>query len=408
MAEEVEAPIFVPDPPPGGVDEVTAEWILRQFYRLTSTTQVIEYTNIIQDGDFTDHVNNASNPHQVQHAQLPDVLFASNPHQVQHAQLPDVPFPTILENPHGMMRWLGAWVAGDYLKNDVVVAGDWTRIAIVDTGDSAEVIPIGTPDWVYQGASPPDSITAKELRIAQRYTNSLPIFITGYRVYTEIGSVYRLYVIEDPDGAAYYIPLTSFTGTSSGWLEVDILPRILAAGTTFELWCAIQEPDPVPVTWTANYNYQTPNNPAVPGLGEVTHSNKTLGVLDINKTDDDSTDQSANLLALAPGDVISVQGQVWAIQAPPIDEGTYVTFSVAPSQQAPADGVFLFTFETVTAAPIDTVVDTDYFLADPEVSGRYIIDGGTPVVTNDAYGVDVKVQSASFSSDWETVAYSGR
>jgi hypothetical protein len=52
------------------------------------------------------------------------------------------------------------------------------------------------------------------------------------------------------------------------------------------------------------------------------------------------------------------------------------------------------------------VIDTDYWLTNDNVEGRYRIDGGTETVTQDAYGVDVRIQDASISADWDLMAYS--
>ena len=215
--------VFTYDPPPAEMDPVTAEWIIRQLSRVTNSTTVIKETTTEQEGDIEDLEYNLS-------AHLQD---NTNPHLTRHAQLSDVAFPTILDNPHGMMRWLGNWVAGDYLKHDVVRDGDWLMIANKDTNERAAPVPTGDPAYVYQGASPTAPISAKELKIAQRYTPANDGYITGYRVYTVVGNNYRVYVVRDPDGVNEITEIFSFTAASAGWAEYTIQPLLITSGAVF-------------------------------------------------------------------------------------------------------------------------------------------------------------------------------
>lgn len=302
-------------------------------------------------------------------------------------------------------RWLGEWVAGDYSKSDQVIDQGWLMVANKPTSERPAPQPIGTPAYIYTGTSPTDTITAKQLAAGMRYLVGQNGYITGYRIYQVQDYEYSVYVVRDPDGTNELTEILSFVGTATGWREFTLAPIIALSGEVFELWVGTTEPDATPTTITGDWNYQTPNNQGTPGIGNALHSNKTLGVIRFNNIDDNGGDRSAELLALTPGDIIEVNGQRWSIQADPIDGGTYVEFGIAPAVQATPDGVATFTFETVTATPITTVVDLGYWNGNTNVAGYYIIDGGVPVVSDDQYGVDVMIQNASISEDWDFQAY---
>jgi len=311
-------------------------------------------------------------------------------------------------NPNGTMRWRGFWVTGrEYKKHDVVRDGDWTMIALRDTYDRPAPQAIGQAAYIYQGSSPTGPITAKELTVGHRYIWAVSGWLSGWRAFTVAGNYYRIFSIVDPDGANEFAEILSFDATTTGWHEASLTPQFILAGTVFELWSAAQEPDPTPTIWTGNWDYGTPPNPGTPVSGSVVHANSLLSVLSIHKVDNDGGDRGAELLALDIGDIFVGPGDLrWSVQGV-ADQGLYVDIAIAPAQQAVPDGVFNFSFETVTATPITTVIDPDYYLGNAGIDGRYRVDGGAVVVTQSAYGIDVEVQQAYISSDWALVAYSG-
>jgi hypothetical protein len=233
------------------------------------------------------------------------------------------------------------------------------------------------------------------------------LFLKGWRAYTVTGNEYTAYLVEDPGGAHQITELLSWKATTTGWDEFSIISKIIPDGVRFRLALVITEPDPVPTTWTGNWDYTTPNNPGIPTSGVILHANQLASSLRVHKTDNDGGDRSADLAGILPGDIIEGPGGLrWSVQAV-TDQGVYVDFSVAPAQQAAPDGVAMFTFETVTATSVTTVVDSDYYAGDPQVSAGYKIDDGAEVSTQDAYGIDVKFQEAYVSPDWEVVVLSG-
>jgi len=306
----------------------------------------------------------------------------------------------------GRVRWRGpSWDGTKHLKNDMVRDGDWLMIANKDTLDKPAPQPMGNPAYVYAGASTTDTLTAKELRTGQRYVFATSLYITGWRAYTVTGNTYRTFIVSDPDGVGEITELLSWEAITTGWVEYSIAPTIYPEGTTFELWLAIAEPDPTPTVFSGDWQYLTPNNPAIPASGQIIQADKEIASLRVS-VDDITSDRGAELRLMTAGDVIVGPGGLrWSVQVV-TDYTTWIEYTVAPAQQDIPDGVGTFTFETVVATPITTVVDPDYFLGNDAVSGLYIIDNGAPVATQDAYGIDIQVQEANISPDWDMAAVS--
>lgn len=302
------------------------------------------------------------------------------------------------------MLWRGQWVDGtEYQQREVVRDGNWTMIANKTTTDRPAPQAVAQPLWVYQGASPTSQITAKSLILAQRYTLGVAATILKYRVWTVIGNDYTVFARDESSGAI--TTLISFTASAAGWQEFATSGNLFPVGTAFSVGVYISEPDPSPVTFTGRYNYSTPQNAIAPILGQVTHANSSPSLISVNKTDDDSVDQSASLGGLSIGDIIEGPNLRWSIQAI-VDRGTYFDFTVAPQQQDVPDGLHTFIFETVSSTPITSILDPDHWLTQPNVDAWFSVDGGPETITQTAYGIDIEVQEYSASEDWDIVALS--
>lgn len=302
------------------------------------------------------------------------------------------------------MRWLGVYNQGQtYYKNDVVIDGRWTMIANKETSDRPAPVPDGDPEYIFQGTMSNTDVTAKQVMFGQRYTLEAAGWIDGYRIYVFNGQSYNIYLNRLTTGGID--ELIKFTASTTGWVEFSVTP-VIAMDTEFDLIAVVTEPDPTPTTWTAEYVYSLPNNVTVPIAGQITHSNKEMGVLSISKTDNLGADRETELLALTIGDKIDGAGGEWVIQSS-ADNGTYMSFGISPSSQGTA-GTYTFSFHTVTATPIQYGIDTNYYQPYPNIQGLFIADGGYEdiAVSENAYGVDLLYQDAVVSEDWELVAYS--
>jgi len=306
------------------------------------------------------------------------------------------------------LRWMGAWTAGTYVMNDVVLDNSWTMVCVAASTE-APAAPqlIGSSAYLYAGASPTAQVTAKQVWFGNRYTATVAASILKLRIYAITDTHYDTMIVTDPGGAGERVhPGTSFVAVSTGWVEVPISADVVPVGTVFDVMVRANEPDPTPTVWSGNWDYTMPNNPTIPTAGNISHSAKELGSLRINKTGDDG-DHTVAIEALAVGDIIEGSGQRWTIQAIN-DNTTWIDFTVSPAAQGAAGGVQAFNFETVTATPIDYMSDPAYWGAGP-TQGMLIVDGlyGDIVPDSNAYGVDIEVQELLLSPDWEVMSYSG-
>lgn len=302
------------------------------------------------------------------------------------------------------IRWRGNWVDGNtYELNDAALDYPYLMIANKQTTDRPAPQEAGLPTFVYQGASPEGNLTAKSLLVGQDYVFPASGFLTNYRIYGKTGNEYTPYY--RADGGAI-VTLPSFTATSDGWVTFPTNSPLFVAGNVLTLAVYITPPNPAPTTFNGDWNYITPNNAANPTNGQIQHANKALDSFRISKTDNGGGNRGPELEALTVGDVIDGAGTRWTI-LDINDNGTWIEFVVSPGSQGAPDGVQDFIFETVASVPITTVIDPDYFVPNGNVAGWYTIDSGVREDTQDAYGVDIEVQEASVSDDWDLMALSG-
>jgi hypothetical protein len=178
-------------------------------------------------------------------------------------------------------RWMGEWAPGSFEAYDQVEDQGWLMIANKTTTDRPAPQPAGDPVYQYTGTLTPQSVSASQAWIGGRYTpQTQSVLITGLRVYMELGQDYRVYSVEDPAGANPIITellnLTDYQGTP-GWNEFSVSGEILNVGETMDIVALVKEPDPAPVTVSANYDYQTPQNPTVPTTGTTPIATRRTG-----------------------------------------------------------------------------------------------------------------------------------
>jgi hypothetical protein len=309
-------------------------------------------------------------------------------------------------------QWKGEWGPGSYEAYDQVEDQGWLMIANKTTADRPAPQPAGDPAYLYTGTLTPQQVSASQAWIGGRYTpQTQSVLITGFRVYMELGQDYRVYSVEDPAGANPIITellnVTDYQGTP-GWNEFNVSGEILSIGETMDIVALVKEPDPAPVTVSANYDYQTPQNPTVPTTGTIQHSRGQSDVMSIHYTDSDTTDRTALLQALTAGDTIVGAGLTWTIQTSS-DQGTYINFTVTPAAFGAPTGVQNFDFNTNAPQPIDYQQDTDFWLGDASIKGLFIADDEySNIVPNDnQYIIDVRLQDMNVSPDWDFQAVSG-
>jgi hypothetical protein len=308
--------------------------------------------------------------------------------------------------------WKNKWIGGTYNLNDMVTDGKWTMIANKQTTDRPSPQPIGSALWFYNGDMGPVSSTGKQIIISTRFTNvPEPSFLLAYRVFTALGFRYEVFMIKDPLGSPIYTEIAQFTGNENGWVETELPLTVIELGSTLDIAVRITDPDPnVPPSseLIANYNYVKPSNIPAPGVGEIVQSDGLMGVLRVNYIDSDANDNTSDLQALGTGDIIIGAGTNWTIQKAE-DKGAYIDFDVALATQGAPEGVQQFTFEVESTKAISYGYDANYYSTLPSLEGLYILDGPyeDAIPTQNAYGIDAKLQAATVSADWDAVAFSG-
>ena len=299
-------------------------------------------------------------------------------------------------------QWMGTWAEGTYEDRQQVIDQGWLAIANKQTEDRPAPQPQGEAAWYYS----PDNMTteqatAKTIIFGNRYTWPTNGYLNKYRIKVAAGDHYVVYTVYDPLGVAAVTVEADFVATTTGWVEFGLPQTIITAGTTFDLIVKVNEPDPTPTVWVDQWDYDTPNNPAPPASGEIIHANSAVTVLSVHYTSQ-TIDRTADLQALTVGDIIDRNNSSWAIQSIS-DQGTYINFGISPGVQDSPDGVGDVSFETVTATPISYGREVDKWLGDANASGLYIADGAYEDIVPDdnAYGVDLEIQQAYVSPDWD-------
>jgi hypothetical protein len=88
---------------------------------------------------------------------------------------------------------------------------------------------------------------------------------------------------------------------------------------------------PGPTVWSGSYSYITPAVAGTPNMGEIVHGDNLLSQMLFSKTDLGSTGYSGAPLAI--GDVISINGVRYTLDAVPRDMGDYYSVYIEPETQ---------------------------------------------------------------------------
>ena len=310
------------------------------------------------------------------------------------------------------VKWGGEWneLNTPYEKWTMVTEDGWVMMSIVQTSDRAAPQRIGEPFYLYTGVNMVRfTENARQVCFGIRATGSTTegYWLNGYRVGVIAGNSYEIVIVKDPSGVREVEFISSFDATQDEIREFGLEPRPVAAGTEYDLIAIVKQTTVTPVDTLANYNYSTPTNSAQPAPGQIIHADKAVDVLSISYTDNDSNNLSALIGSLNPGDIISAQGVEWAVQSVS-DQITFADIEIAPHTQLSSDGVKEFTFSQIPEVSISYDAENTYWSGSPyagEVEGLFVADGSwEDVVANDnAYEIDLLVQEASSSPDWELV-----
>jgi hypothetical protein len=172
---------------------------------------------------------------------------------------------------------------------------------------------------------------------------------------------------------------------------------------------------------TGGWIYGGQDNVAAPAISQWNRNNAN-NILRIDKTDLDTVDRTTELLGIIPGstiqfvDTVTPTNQVaYLTLASPVDQGTYIEYSVSLQSQAGLIGTgdaTTMTADIPVAQPTKFDFQTDKWLTDTPtwaaIQSFLQYDGVTqPVDPNLGYGIDITFQELSQSADWDLIALGG-
>jgi hypothetical protein len=310
------------------------------------------------------------------------------------------------------MHWQGQWEQRAYSAGMTVMDGGWTMVANKETTDPAGPQGVGLPYYLYNGTVGSNSDTAAQLITGTRMNNSL---VAGFMYGVRLGVVdtyrYQVYAVRNPLGPfPEVIPITEFTANTTGLSTINTGQVIIPSGVPFDVVSVVTLPDPGATNVVALYDYVTPQNGRAPIPGEIVHPRNNPGtmLIDYSSASGPPNDMEIAVKGLTIGDLITdANGFVWTVQGN-VDEGSYATVGVTPAIVSSA-GTMNFTFTTKLPTVLTYDEDVDYWTNNrPSVQGLFGADTAYVDIVPDGtyYGVDILIQEAVISDDWEVVAYS--
>jgi hypothetical protein len=307
---------------------------------------------------------------------------------------------------HDAMSYKGEWQPdAEYRKDDVVVDFPWTMVANTQTLERAAPQPTGESAPIYQGVghSLLSEPTSNVVWCGERYTFNKGGFINAYRVYVPVADSnveYTLYILDETSNKLTFIINSKMYAV--GWTDIPVGHTVVQDGTVLTLVMAIRNPSGGSSSFNASWNYIRGNGD--PLAGEIIHQNNGREMR-VSWTDDGSGDQTANLATLEAGDEVSAGGFSWVITEIISNVGGVIVFDVTPQTRAD-NGLYNTVFTVYSPATIPYPKDLDYYSGSAVVEGLYGLDDLSNIVADDSsYGVDIEVQDAYISDDWDFVGY---
>ena len=206
------------------------------------------------------------------------------------------------QNAIDAVRWVGERSdSRTYYKDEMVFDNRWLAVANKETTQPAAPFPSGTSEYIY-GDTPAwlnAATVVPQVITGHQYTFNEAVSISQARVWCPTSSslhpnrIYELVTVNRSD------PLNivttrygQFVPTSIGWYVAGSTTRLLTAGSIVDFLLTVTDTSTETV-YNLNYDYLVPNNETIPLAGEIVHSNKAIGQLWVNKTDN-TGDQSAD------------------------------------------------------------------------------------------------------------------
>ena len=398
-------------PPPAGPKTVRELF----HYLWKHLTGVVTVTNT--------HIIDNTNPHNVTHAQLPDV--SPNQHHNQAHLLLGADHTDVLAGTAALRDGLfwngtkfsldkrmnyiyGGFVNGTtYQPDDVLQDNGWLSIAKVVTTQRPEPIPLGPTQWLVDELAPGwtiSNIVANNVATGHDMVPTVDFIVTDLRIYIPIAdpnvwyrAIYKVFT----DVNFPTVVLTEWAqALAVGWRDYPIDPKISKANVKIQV--VMQSENRAGLsTSTVGYNYSSDNTDIAIPSG-VAHRRMNRTYVDFSKT------PAIGIMNIPPvsGSQITAAGGVdWNVGSV-VDNGTWWRLEITGPGN-PADGLVTFTFNTPSATA------NQYFYNNPNywnthstpngtVQGIYAPDGFATYNQN-GYGVNLKGTPVILATDWEVL-----
>lgn len=311
------------------------------------------------------------------------------------------------------MQWLNVWAPGTYEEFDTVYDQGWTMVANTQTSDRAAPQPSGGPV-----TSLPDLPAWAQQQFAgfvlysNVYTFATLGSLTGFRIWiqdVDPGVEYTPFLQDRTDPANVVTTILDPVLGSSfppGWLEVNLQGTLVLPGTIFAVGVILNDTSSF-TTFNGNWDFAGSNNVENdPGIG-ASEYNLAGTLLRVNKTDNDLNDRTVDLGDVVAGSQILFGGTTNTVQLV-VDNGTYFTYTVSRVGAEPVQAVYDHVFNNPDAPDVDYVEIVAQWSTTPtwasNIDGELSLDGAPAVVSDNAYGTDLRIQVYTSSTEWDLLS----
>ncbi len=306
--------------------------------------------------------------------------------------------------------WHGEWDDDreqPYARGSIVRDDAYLMVANRQTTDKPAPQPYGGREWVFGIYDNPTmaQVSENENYIVRGMRVTMPEagFVGGVGVLLpsdDANQLYELWFVLNPLSSTDRKPsfIAAFDGSvADGPISLVRGLSILPAGTVFDVLLTMTRNDLVETTFGAEWQYEHKNGTAD---SEKIRHHSGGGSMSIHFQPKSGPNQGANLQTLEPGDTITAGGQTWTIQEILTIRGSSIDVSVSPSVRISEDE-YDFLFTQFQPAPIEFLRDSGYWSSDPDVTGLRGDSLRGVIETDTAFGVDVEIQRAIISEEWD-------
>ena len=325
------------------------------------------------------------------------------------------------------MRWLGNWTQQLHKRFDTVRDGAWTMVANKDTEGRPAPQFSGSPQHSYPDVPVWDIPTPTHVGVVhsgQTYTFSAGGAFRSMRVWIPVVTSTADYhlVVEnrtDPNNITFQTSkLTNIV--EGGWTSVGTPSDIINAGSTYRIYIDAYDAADNVEQFSDGWTFTGNDNNIIPAAGEWnTRTNNVLLRINGQSLGGNYDTQIANSAAGSDWRIQdSANPDAWieyrqdtAVTSVGSDhEFNYTVLGTGAAGQPVTGAACLVTLTSHTAAATEAVELTGQWSTQPFskilIEGYATVDGGPNIAhPDDGYGVDIEVEKATVSPDWDLIAY---